>query len=415
LQAALFIFYLLFFSSIIPIIPFFKNAGLGRSALIALFFLKIAAGIAYAKFYTLPRYYSQSDTWRFYRLSLQETKWLKRDPISFVTDLFHSGYQSSGNIFSGQGNYWNDLKSNVIIKLTAIFNVPSLSNYYVDIIFFNFLFLFGLIGIFRVFYSLFPGKKGIILTGVFLIPSSLFWCSGIHKDGLLLSALGVIIYCLNQCFKFKLLPKHLIFILLAALLIFSLRNYILFALLPAILAWWLAEGGTVGKYTAYIGIYAVLAFTCLAMTCVFPSFNVLKFIVDKQAEFLKLSAGSAVHSGTLEPTLISFIHLLPDAVDMALFRPHPGEIKNLSYIPAAGENILLAVLFVVAIFRINKKLVFPVVLCCVAFSISILMICGYTIPISGAITRYKSLVLPLLVTPLLCVCNFSFPTRGQRQ
>src|SRR5205085_4930113 len=112
------------------------------------FFLKIAAGIAYAKFYTLPRYYSQSDTWRFYRLSLQETKWLKRDPISFVNDLFHSGYQSSGNIFSGQGNYWNDLKSNVIIKLMAIFNVPSLSNYYVDIIFFNFLFLFGLVGIF---------------------------------------------------------------------------------------------------------------------------------------------------------------------------------------------------------------------------------------------------------------------------
>ena len=169
--------------------------------LIGLFLIKIISGIAYAKFYSLPKYYSGADTWRFYRLSLNETKWFLNAPFAFIKDLFVYGYDNSGNVFISGNSYWNDLKSNVLIKLMAVMNVLTHNSYYTNIVLFNFIFLFGLVAVFKIFDQIFPDKKKIIILGVFLLPSTLFWCSGIHKDGLILSAAGLLVYS----FIFKIL------------------------------------------------------------------------------------------------------------------------------------------------------------------------------------------------------------------
>lgn len=409
MQTVLFIFYLSAFSFIISVVPFFKNSGIGRWVLITLFVIKVGAGIAYGKFYTLPKYYANSDTWRFYRLSLEETKWLLKDPFSFIRDLFHYGYNTTGNIFSGENTYWNDLKSNVPVKIMAVFNLLTGNSYYCNIILFNFLFLFGLVALFKVLSAIFPGKKWIVIGGVFLLPSTLFWCSGIHKDGLILSALGAGIYCCYQVIKRSFSVKYLLIILLSFILIFSLRNYVLFALLPAVFCWGLAEKYPNKKNAIFFGLYFIGLAVFFITPLIFPSLNLPLYITAKQQEFLQLSAGSEVKTDPLEPTLRGFITFLPHALDMAFFRPHPGEFKNFSYIPAIAENLLLVVLIILSIFHINKRTrIEAVVMCLFAFSISILLICGYTIPFTGAIVRYRSLVLPLIITPMLCIADFSF-------
>jgi hypothetical protein len=134
---------ILFF--LISKIPFFRKSAIGKNLLIILFFIKVCAGITYAKFYTLPKYYSGADTWRFYRLSANETNWLLNDPISFTKDLFTYSYSKSGNLFSGENSYWNDLKSNIVIKMMAVINVLTNNSYYTNIIAFNFIFLFGIV------------------------------------------------------------------------------------------------------------------------------------------------------------------------------------------------------------------------------------------------------------------------------
>ncbi|HEX8357413.1 MAG TPA: hypothetical protein VF610_08385, partial [Segetibacter sp.] len=149
METALFLFYLVAFCIAVVYIPFFKNSGIRPPFLIALFLIKIAAGFAYAKFFKLPQYYPGADTWRFYRQSLIETEWLLQKPSFFFKDLFTHGYGSAGNLFSGENSYWNDLKSNMLVKLIAITNVLTNSNYYAAIIFFNFLFLFGLVALTR--------------------------------------------------------------------------------------------------------------------------------------------------------------------------------------------------------------------------------------------------------------------------
>jgi hypothetical protein len=407
LQIFIFIFYFILFCYLINIIPFFKNAGIGKWRIIVLFLIKVAAGIAYALFYKLPKYYEGSDTWRFYNESIKETGWLLKNPIAFIKDLFVYGYSQSGNLFSGQNTYWNDLKSNVIIKIMALMNVITFKSYYANIILFNFLFLFGLVALFKVFNKVFPGKKLLLIATIFLLPSTLFWCSGIHKDGLILSATGLLIYYFFKGLNAGVKLKHVVVIALCLVLIFSLRNYVVFALLPALLCWYISE-----KTTRPINVFAIIYIIGLAaffiVPFLIPAFNFPLFLANKQNEFLQLQGTSAVTSVSLQPTFHSYLSYLSQALDIAFLRPHPTEIKNLSYLPAILENTVLLIVIVLSLFFHDKKQrLTPILLFFLFFSMSILIIAGYTITLSGAIVRYRSFALPLLITPIICTIDIN--------
>jgi hypothetical protein len=406
LEKLIFVVYLVGILAIINITPFFKNAGLEKKTLSGLFGIKVLAGIAYGLFYTLPKYATGADTWRFYRLSIGETRWLLKDPITFVKDLFVFGYSSAGGLFAGENSYWNDLKSNLFVKLLACANIFTGSSYYADIVLFNFIFFVGLIALYRVLNDVFPGKKILLIIGLFLLPSTLFWCSGIHKDGLILSSLGLIVYCFYKGLKNRFTAGKIICIIICFLLVFGLRNYVAIATVPALFCWYLASKKpgyqTIIFATVYLsGIVAFFSAKYLS-----PKLNFPKYIVEKQAEFAKLPGTSTVQLHTLQPTATGFVRFLPDALDMAFFRPHLTEAKSLSYIPADLENILLLLVVVLALVTGRKKdLRRPVILFCLFFSLSLLLLAGYTITLSGAIVRYKSISLPLLVTPILCIIH----------
>lgn len=402
MEATLFIFYLLLFIFIITRLSFFTQSGLQKWELISLFILKIAAGFAYAWFYTLPQYFKGSDTWRFYRLSLNETDWLKSNPAAFVKDLFVHGYRDRGNVFSSSNNYWNDLKSNVPVKLMALFNVFTSSSYYTNIIFFNFLFFIGLVALYKVFFSIYNHKKYAIIIGVFLMPSTLFWCSGIHKDGLILSATGVVVYVFYRMLQNGFSSKYLLSALVCSLLIFVLRNYVLLALLPALGCWYICTKWPVKSGVVFSIVYITGILLFFVSPYISHSVNLPGFVVDKQHEFLKLEASSVLKIPVLEPTLKSFIQYFPYAFDMIFFRPHFTEIKNVSYLPAVTEVIFLVLLFVFILFKTRLRYLHnPQILFFIFFSLTVLFICGYIVPYSGAIVRYRSLLFPFLFTPLL--------------
>lgn len=354
MEIALFIFYLLLFAFIITKISFFSNSGIGPIRLIALFLIKILAAIGYGLFYKLPQYYAGSDTWRFYRLSLEETNWLLTDPKAFLKDLFVYGYSGAGNIFEGQNTYWNDLKSNVPVKLMAVINIFTHNSYYTNTIFFNFLFLFGLVALFKFLINLFPGKNSLVICGIFLLPSTLFWCSGIHKDGLILSATGICIYSYYSILVKGLSVKRLVALFFCSLLIFSLRNYIVFAFLPGAIAWGFSYKFPAAKFYIFTGIYLLCAVAFFMLPVVIPSANFLLFITQRQHEFFLLSGGSEVNFTPLQPTFESFVYFLPKALDMAFLRPHVNEIKSFSYLPAAAENLGVVILILLFVFTLPR-------------------------------------------------------------
>ncbi len=92
---------------------------------------------------------------------------------------------------------------------------------------------------------------------------------------------------------------------------------------------------------------------------------------------------------------------------MAFLRPHLNESLTISYLPAAIENVIvLAVILLAIFFRKKQNKISPEVLYSIFFSVSLLIIAGYTITLSGAIVRYKSIALPILIVPLACLIDW---------
>lgn len=408
-NAVSFLVYLVICCWLVTRIPFFKQSGLQSRWLILFFCIKVLAGVAYAAFYLQPAYYELSDTWRYYHLSISETNWLLADPWGFCKDLFLHGYQESGNLFSGHNSYWNDLKSNLIIKLMAICNVLTFSNYYGDLVIFNFLFFFGPVALYRVARALLNTEVVLSVIAIFLVPSFLFWCSGLHKDGLIFLGLAMIMYHVHKQMQQHAINILSLFIVLSFfILLFALRNFMALLLVPALVVWLL---GT--KYNNPGRIAAVVYGTCIVVFFtagfVHPALNLTGYIIEKQNEFRQLPGGSAILLPALENSIGGFIRFLPYAIDIACFRPHITEIKNPGYIPSVAEIILFWVLGFAAVFRKPTVLATPqqkafLVFCC-CFAVSFLLLAGYTITFSGAIVRYRAVVLPLLALLLALPFN----------
>ena len=135
------------------------------------------------------------DTWGFHYNSILEYQLLKDNPREFFTNLFVDPYGDGfTKFFETTDSYWNDLKGNFLIKLLSILNIFSFGHYYTNVIFISFITMFGPIAIYRLMTDVFPGKKLQVLLATFLIPSFLYWTSGIHKEGLIFLGLSLVVY-----------------------------------------------------------------------------------------------------------------------------------------------------------------------------------------------------------------------------
>ncbi len=341
-------------------------------------------------------------------LSLNETDWLLHDPLKFFKDIFTYGYSHSGNVFSGTNSYWNDLKSNLVIKLLALCNVLTNKSYYTNVILFNFLFFFGLVALLRVVQQEFRIQKWMLAGVIFLIPGTLFWCSGIHKDGLILSATGLVIFWFYQLLKNENLKfSFLTGIFICTTLIFLFRSYVALALLPALFSWWLCLRFQKNSLLTFTSVYFVGIALFFLSPFISSSLNFPLFLASKQHEFLLLSGGSGLPVKPLDPDFLSFIWYLPTALDIGFFRPHISAAKNPASLLALIELWMIGLLFILALFfPLKNQHRNPFTLFLFFFGISLLLIAGYTVTFTGALVRYRSFALPFIVLPIITSINF---------
>ncbi|MFY8046552.1 MAG: hypothetical protein ACOVOS_08260, partial [Chitinophagaceae bacterium] len=133
---ALFIAYAIFFSWLLGKIPFVKRAGLPMPYLIALFVLKIAAGLAYGYIhFNAPGHVGLTDTWKFFYQGSEETAKILKDPYMIIRDILpHEVHRGFGKLFTTENSYWNDVKHELMVKLAAVLNIFSGSRYYVNVV-----------------------------------------------------------------------------------------------------------------------------------------------------------------------------------------------------------------------------------------------------------------------------------------
>jgi len=408
LEYLLFVGYLVLFAWLVTKTKFFNRSGLSNPQLVIIFFLKIMAGIFYG---WVGIYYGNHaqmvDTWSYHYNSIQEYNLLFQNPHEYLVNLFRNPYEGGvTKFFATENSYWNDLKGNFFIKVLSIFNIFSFGNYYINIIFYSFISLFGPIAIYRVMNDVYPAKKWQLLIAVFLIPSFLYWTSGLHKEGLIFLAFSLVIF--NFYFSLKRRPTagNIIFILLGLLLVLVLRNFLIIIFIPALLAWFLASKFSrkpLAVFAACYTCFVILFFTAKFLT---PNLDFPQAVVTKQKEFVALHGNSSVPMQKLEPNFSSFIINTPQAVSLSLLRPYPSDVKHILSLAAAVEtDILLFLFFVFLLWKKrnggnSKSAVF--IYFCLFLSLSVLVTIGYAVNNLGAIVRYRSIVLPLLLSPVFC-------------
>ena len=271
--------------------------------------------------------------------------------------------------------------------------------------FFNFLIFFGAIALYRVFIKIYPEKSFSIIAGLFFIPSVIYYTSGIHKDGLIFLGIAVSIFNIYQLIKVnnKKVISYIL-LLLGLLLIFFIRNFFFFAILPAFVCWIISSRHPQKTILIFMGGYCITGILFFTTHLFNPSLNFPEKVADRQHAFLNMKwARSYIPTDSLQPNVISFIKKTPEAINHALLRPYLTENYTVFYLAAAIEIILLLLILLFFLFlrRPVIQQVTPFISCCIFFSISCFLIIGYTIPIIGAIVRYRSVFLPLFFIPVM--------------
>lgn len=349
------------------------------------------------------------DTWAFHFESVQEYRLLFSEPGAFFKGIFRNTYHEGYTRFlSGESSWWNDLKGTIFVKLLALFNVASFGNYYVNVIFYSYLTLFGPVAVYRVMKAIFPQNRLAILFATFLVPSFLYWTSGLHKDGLIFLGVSLVFYAVYFGRKENRFSVGRLLLLAAGLLlVLTLRNFLLLPLAPALLAWILSQRIKQPAWLVFSVVYLVFIFLFFTAQYLHPRLNFPDDVVARQQAFLKLGGGSAVEVNSLQPNFASFFINAPQAFTLSTIRPYPADVRHLLSLAAAAEiNFLLFIVLICLLFRNGRFSFRPELLFCFFFSFSVLLMIGYTVNILGAIVRYRSIVLTLLLIPVVAQANW---------
>jgi len=182
-----------------------------------------------------------------------------------------------------------------------------------------------------------------------------------------------------------------------------LRNFILVIIIPAVIAWLAADRWPRYSLAIFSAIYISFGLLFFVARYADARLDFPQAVVNKQQDFIKLKGGnSSIPIKELEPNAISFLKNTPQAINLSTIRPYPSDVRHILSLAAAIEINTLLLLFVVfVIWHRNGQRSRNLIYFCIFFSFSVLLAIGFSVNNLGAIVRYRSIIMPLLVVPML--------------
>ncbi len=438
------IFYASIFILLIWKIKFFQSAGLSKKIISAIFLLKIFFGIVLWAIYTYHyTYRNTSDAYRFFDDATIIFKATDGNFGHFLQILFGINQDAEYlKPYLNQTSHWyrpNDYgllnDDRTMIRFNAILLFFSFGNYHVHTVIINFLSLIGLISLFKTFYSFLPQRKTELFFSVFLIPTVLFWGSGVLKEGLILFSLGIFVFSFCRFLDFVYpssknlsgnndrgsqflfgsgegkFSYHNFFIMIFSFLLLTIvKTYVLFCFIPAIISFVILKISGSEKAAVKFGItHFLFILGILNIQLIFPGYNLLETLAQKQRDFYNVAelwnAGSLIQIGHLEPNPLSFFKHIPQALSSVFLRPHLLEADSVFLVAASIENLIILGLIIFYLFHFSQtgRKNTPWILFCFSFVIFMTLLIGWTTPIMGAIVRYKLPFLPFLLFILILI------------
>jgi hypothetical protein len=284
--------------------------------------------------------------------------------------------------------------------------------YYVHVDFINFLSLIGLTGLLRIFTFYCTDRKREVAVLSMLLPSVLFWGSGLLKDPLLIFVFGSLCYTIFKIHQSGPTKNRLLlaFILLVGLMFIKL--YVLLIVFPGVLVWLLSRKMNSSKTALlFLGAYTIYFSAAFNFYRVNEKYNVAEIIYYKQRNFYNMAefygAKSVIEIPRLEPNAFSILKNSPVAFFTTIIRPFVTDVKgNPLILMSAIENILILVILLLGLFYLRKKPGDSFLLFCSIYLFLLYVLIGLITPVLGAMVRYRVPGLPFLMFLIVYYSDF---------
>lgn len=347
--------------------------------------------------------------------------------------LFNDGSDYTGVYsYASKISFFGDPQSYAVVKIAAIFDLLTFSSYSATAVLFGIVSFIGLWMLFETFYEMNPSLHKWIAIAILFIPSVIFWGSGLLKDTITISCVGIATYSTYNIFiKQRFFIRSGLLLTLSLYAIYNIKIYIILAFLPAAIVWLFMIHlhrirPQVLKIMAYPFV-VTLALILAYFTMVKAGEDNAKYSLDTIAKTAQVTAydirywtgrdaGSGYSLGVLDGTWKSMVTLAPQAINVSLFRPYLWEVNNPLMLLSAIESLVLLIFTLYAILKTNynfvRALSDPTILFCLVFSITFAFAVGVSTFNFGTLTRYKIPLLPFYCLALILILNYSNKERN---
>jgi len=276
---------------------FFHSEEISRNAFTFAFIVKIIFGFIFWAVYTYyPPYQNLADAFLYFDDGKVLYSALFNNPLDYIklllgfSDVSLNQYLDLTGYWSREFNQGIYNETKTVIRFNALVCLFSFGQYHVHTVFMCFVSFIGLSGIYKTFFPFLKNKKKELFVAVFLLPSVLFWGSGVLKEGLILFGAGMLIYhwfkILNEGFS----VFRLILIVFFIGFLSITKIYMLLFCLPALFAHtWIIKSGTRFLLVKYLTVIIIYISAGLSL----PNFNLPFMLMEKQRQNIYFSRGGS--------------------------------------------------------------------------------------------------------------------------
>ena len=393
MQWFLVFFYSVIFCFCISKIKIIRKSDVKIQWWIAIFLTKVLVGIIYGNIHSQS--YGGGDTLYGFKQGIRVYHTLFDYGIFTYLKLvflpchypIYSGLEKWANnsIPYGDESYY------LIIRFHALVALISGSYYNVHVVFYNILSFSGVFLIYSAFKDELKEKKYLLIVALILIPSIVFWTSGIHKDGLALLGIAMIYYSVKNTSEFS--KSNLFILVFGTLILYIVRSYLIAILIPILFVYLVFK-----KVERRLILYYLFGFTGFSLIIILISslmsaISPLDKLIWWQLAFNNLpSTENSVAVPVLLPNLISLVKIIPVSFYHAFLNPLPWQAINIYQLIIGLQDLLLFIVLVFLIlYTIFKRRQFPhLFYLSIGYTMSLYILLGIIVPNLGALSRYKS-------------------------
>lgn len=366
---------------------------------------KVVAGIALGLVYA--HYYQTGDTLMYFEDASKLTALWHDSPGKYLKAIFEEPpAELLSRLYDGAP------RALIFIKGISFVNLLAFNNYWIAASYLSTLSFMACWYLVRQVRTVLPAISVEALIAFTLLPSFVFWSSGIIKESVAALAMvflsGVFLKIYHQR---KLLWYEWILALACTVAFWQLKYYwagLFFMFGGSAL---LAQFGSAPFRPRRTIRWALWSVAILILgyvtTHAQPNFNlhrVLDVVAENNKAFVSISApDDVIQFHHLEPSIESFVKNVPLAAWSGFFRPWVGEANSLFKMVASVENSFMLIITLWACFRLfrpDRQVTF-IGLIALAYCLSLCVFLALSTPNFGTLSRYRIGFLPFFVFLML--------------